>query len=236
MLNLFNLLSNNNRNKREPLSDMSTQLLSQQVFTTDQPNAIVKDFETFIEFLKLHKVEVSANQNAIAPKYLADLNKRLSHPIKVDFQRHNQKSYPYIHGLYLLLRGSAIVQVQLDKKKNILQIDSQILQSWQELNDTEKYFNLLVTWIFYADEDIMSNGRNALREWWHVFHSWKDLPKCDRIITKVNQQVSGSYSDLNSRFLRRLPLLICDEEMEEYELEVCRYKFSRRLARKSFLH
>ena len=175
MFNLFNLFPIDNAPK-EPLSDSSKQLLSQQIFTTNQPNAIVQDFETFIEFLQLHKVEVSANQHAIAPKYLADLNSRLSHPTTIDFQRPSQKSYPYIHGLYLLLRGSAIAQVQLDKKKNILHIDLPLLKSWQELNDTEKYFNLLATWIYYADEDIMSSGRNALREWWHVFNAWRDLP------------------------------------------------------------
>ena len=177
MFNLFNLLPNGNQTKKEPLSDSSRQLLSQQAFTTNQPNAIVQDFETFIEFLQLHKVEVSANQNAIAPKYLADLNNRLSHPTKIDFLRCSQKSYPYIHGLYLLLRSSAIAQVQADKKKNLLIIDPQVLQSWQELNDTEKYFNLLATWIFYADESIMTNDRIALTEWWYVFHSWNNLPK-----------------------------------------------------------
>jgi hypothetical protein len=176
MFNLFNLLSTENPTAKKPLSESSKQLLSQQIFTNAQPNAIVQDFETFIEFLQVHKVEVSTNQNAIAPKYLADINERLSHPTKLDLMRHNQKSYPYIHGLYLVLRSSAIAQVQPDKKKNILKIDPQVLQSWQELNDTEKYFNLLATWIFYADESIMNNERRGLIEWWHVLNAWQYLP------------------------------------------------------------
>ncbi len=177
MFNLFNLLAADTLKAKEPLSDSSRQLLSQQVFSAHQPNAIVQDFETFIEFLKLHKVEVSVNQNAIAPKYLADLNERLSHPTKIDFLRCSQKSYPYIHGLYLLLRSSAIAQVKSDKKKDLLIIEPQVLQSWQELNDTEKYFNLLATWIFYASEGIMDNDNRSFNEWWYVFHCWKDLPK-----------------------------------------------------------
>ncbi|WP_181016093.1 plasmid pRiA4b ORF-3 family protein [Pseudanabaena sp. BC1403] len=178
------------------MSESSKQLLSQQIFTTNQPNAIVQDFEAFIEFLQLHKVEVSAAQNAIAPKYLADINERLSHPTKIDFQRPSQKSYPYIHGLYLLLRSSAIAQVQLDKKKNILRIDPQILQSWQELNDTEKYFNLLATWIFYAHEGIMDNASRSLNDWWYVFNFWKELP------TKGLNFTSSKDED----WLRRLKL------------------------------
>ncbi|TYQ29043.1 plasmid pRiA4b ORF-3 family protein [Pseudanabaena sp. UWO311] len=176
MFNLFNLFPTEIQQEKAPLSESSKQLLSKQVFTTNQPNTIVQDFETFIEFLQLHKVEVSANQNAIAPKYLADINERLSHPTKIDFQRPSQKSYPYIHGLYLLLRSSAIAQVQLDKKKNILRIDPQILQLWQELNDTEKYFNLLATWIFYAHEGIMDNASRSLNDWWYIFNFWNNLP------------------------------------------------------------
>lgn len=174
MFNLFNILSNNAA--KETLSDSSRQLLRQQAFATNQPSPIVQDVETFIEFLQLNKVEVSANQNAIAPKYLAELNSRLSHPITIDFLRTNQKSYPYIFGLYLLLRCSAIAQVQADKKKNILHIDRQVLQSWQQLNDTEKYFNLLATYIFYVDENIVTNDRSSFTDWWYVVHSWKDLP------------------------------------------------------------
>ena len=196
MFNLFNLLPTDNKKEKEPLSDSSRQLLRQQAFTTNQPNAIVQDFEVFIEFLQLHKVEVSANQNAIAPKCLADLNNRLSHPIKIDFQRPSQKSYPYIHGLYLLARGSAIAQVQADKSKSLLIVDPQIFQSWQELNDTEKYFNLLATWIFYASESIMDNDRRALNEWWYVFNYWKELPKQGLIFT----------SSLDEDWLRRLKL------------------------------
>jgi hypothetical protein len=179
MFNLLNFFPTENPKQKEPLSDASKQLLSQQVFTPNQPNAIVQDFETFIEFLQLHKVEVSANQHAIAPKYLADLNSRLSHPITIDFQRPSQKSYPYIHGLYLLLRASAIAQVQLDKKKNLLRIDPQILKSWQGLSAIEKYFNLLATWIYYASEDIMDNSGRALPEYFFVFNGWRQLAKED---------------------------------------------------------
>ena len=175
MFNLFNLLSNNAA--KETLSDSARQLLSQQAFTANQPSSIVQDVETFIEFLQLNKVEVSANQNAIAPKYLAELNSRLSHPVTIDFLRPSQKSYPYIFGLYLLLRCSAIAQVQADKKKNILHIDRQVLQSWQQLNDTEKYFNLLATYIFDVDENMINNQRSSFTDWWYVCHAWKHLPK-----------------------------------------------------------
>ena len=74
MFNLFNLLSSDNPKTKEPLSDLAKQLLSQQTFEPNKPSSIVQDFDAFIEFLQLYKVEVSANQNAIAPKYLVELN------------------------------------------------------------------------------------------------------------------------------------------------------------------
>lgn len=190
---------------QKPLSQSSRKVLSETIFSANQPNAIVQDFETFIEFLQLHKVEVSANQQAIAPKYLADLNSRLSHPVTIDFQRPSQKSYPYIHGLYLLLRGSAIAVVQLDKKKSLLSIDPQVLTSWQRLNAIEKYFNLLATWIYYSSEGIMDNDRRALPEWYFVVSSWGTIAKENLNFTDNSTNNSPNNSKSNE-WLNRLKL------------------------------
>ncbi len=206
MPNLLHLFPINNP-KKKPLSNSSRQLLSQQIFNTNQPNAIVQDFETFIEFLQLHKVEVSANQHAIASKHLADLNSRLSHPITIDFQRPSQKSYPYIHGLYLLLRGSGLSVVQADKKKNLLRVDPQVLTSWQRLNAIEKYFNLLATWIYYASEDIMNNDRRVLPEWFFVFTSWDTIAKENLNFTNNSTNSSKSNDWLNRLKLHNAALL-----------------------------
>ena len=190
---------------QKPVSQSSRKVLSETIFSATQPNAIVQDFETFIEFLQLHKVEVSANQQAIAPKYLADLNSRLSHPVTIDFQRPSQKSYPYIHGLYLLLRGSAIALVQLDKKKNILSVDPQVLTSWQGQNAIEKYFNLLATWIYYSSEGIMDNDRRALPEWYFVVSSWGTIAKENLNFTDNSTNNSPNNSRSNE-WLNRLKL------------------------------
>lgn len=196
MLNLMSLFPKDSHN-REPLSQSVQQLLRQQTFSANQPSPIVQDFEAMIDFLQQHKVEVSANQHVIAPKYLAEINSRLSRPITIDFQRPSQKSYPYIHGLYLLLRASAIAQVQLDKKKNILCIESQVLNSWQGLSAVEKYFNLLATWIYYASEDIMEDTRRDFPEWFFVFNTWDRLLKEDLDFTEGTK---------NNEWLSRLKL------------------------------
>lgn len=190
---------------QKPLSQSSRKVLSETIFSATQPHAIVQDFEAFIDFLQLYEVEVSTNQQAIAPKYLADLNSRLSHPVNIDFQRPSQKSYPNIHGLYLLLRGSAIGVVRLNKKKNILSVDPQVLTSWQGLNAIEKYFNLLATWIYYSSEGIMSNDHRALPEWYFVVSSWDTIAKENLNFTSNSANSSPNNSKSNE-WLNRLKL------------------------------
>jgi len=190
---------------QKPLSQSSRKVLCETTFSATQPNAIVQDFETFIEFLQLYEVEVSTNQQAIAPKYLADLNSRLSHPVAIDFQRPSQKSYPNIHGLYLLLRGSGLGVVRSDKKRNVLSVESQVLTSWQGLNAIEKYFNLLATWIYYSSEGIMSNDRRALPEWYFVVSCWDAIAKENLNFTSNSANNSPNNSKSNE-WLNRLKL------------------------------
>ncbi|MBD2176768.1 plasmid pRiA4b ORF-3 family protein [Pseudanabaena sp. FACHB-1998] len=173
---IYQHLSTESKQKKVSLDLKAIELLTKNQFIPRQVSQIVQDFEVLVDYVLRNKVEVSASQNAIAPKYLKEINSLLSKPISIDLQRPSQKSYPYIHGLYLLLRGSEMGKIQAEKKP-ILQIDQSVLNSWQTLNDTEKYFNLLATWMFYADENIMGDHRGGVNEWWYVFNSWNDLPK-----------------------------------------------------------
>ncbi|MCC5622158.1 hypothetical protein [Nostoc sp. CHAB 5715] len=60
----------------------------------------------------------------------------MSYPIDINLKRPVQKSYPYIHGLYFLLRTSGLSQVITEGKKSKLVLDQKFLQIWQGLNDT----------------------------------------------------------------------------------------------------
>lgn len=173
---IYQHLSNEPSHKKASLDLKAVEMLSSQFSAPSQISRVVQDFEVLVDYVQSRKVEVSASQHAIAPKYLKEINSLLSKPINIDFQRPSQKSYPHIHGLYLLLRASELGKIKLEKKP-VLEIDQLVLNSWQTLNYTEKYFNLLAIWMFYADESIMENHRGVVNDWWYVFDSWKDLPK-----------------------------------------------------------
>ncbi|WP_242046264.1 MULTISPECIES: hypothetical protein [Calothrix] len=105
------------------LSDVQQKLLKETSIDENQPGTILRDFQTLIEFLQPKGVEVSSVNNLLPLKVLSELNLRLSHPIDTKLKRPVQKSYPYINGLYLLLRSSGIGQITSQGKKQFLVLE-----------------------------------------------------------------------------------------------------------------
>ena len=65
-------------------------------------------------------------------------------------KRPQQRSYPYINGLYLLLRTTELVRVDRTGKKARLVPNGEVMASWRGLNPTERYFTLLEAWLVHA--------------------------------------------------------------------------------------
>jgi hypothetical protein len=128
------------------LTEEYQQLLQQLSIDDNSPGTILRDFQTLLDFLHPNGTEVSGIHNLFPLKSLPELNSRLSHPIETNLKRPQQKSYPYINGLYLLLRASGLSQVKHLGKKQTLVLDETVLQSWTKLNPTERYFTLLEAW------------------------------------------------------------------------------------------
>ncbi len=135
--------------------DPYAELLKQQVITEDSPGLILKDFQIFLDFLQGNEVSVSTVNQLLQAKFLPDLNQHLSYPIDIQLQRPIQKSYPYINGLYLLLRLLGITQITQYRRKQTLRVDPAVLEKWRQLNATERYFALLETWLMLANEDVI---------------------------------------------------------------------------------
>ncbi|WP_448267391.1 hypothetical protein [Nostoc sp. DSM 114159] len=125
------------------LTESQQKLLQELSIDENQPGTILHDFQTLIDFLQPNGVEVSSINNLLPLKVLSEVNSQLSYPIETKLKRPVQKSYPYINGLYLLLRSSGIAQIKSQGKKQVLALDAATLQSWSSLNLTERYFNLL---------------------------------------------------------------------------------------------
>ena len=77
---------------------------------------------------------------------IAALDQRLSRPLGLKLKRPQLRSHPYLQGLHLLLRASGLSRVEGSGSKTRLVVDPAVLQQWEVLNPTERYFTLLEAW------------------------------------------------------------------------------------------
>lgn len=167
-------LANMTRKQVQPIPDMSQQaiaILQQQEITQTTPGSILQDFQALLNFIGKEGMAVGGKRNLVPQKSLAQINQQLTEPIQTDLQRPQQKSYPTINGLYLLLRATGMGKILQQGKKPQLVLDPMLLDNWQQMNLTERYFNLLEAWLIIANDEMlgergyMSEGTRCLQYW-----------------------------------------------------------------------
>jgi len=121
-------------------------VLRKQRITETEPGSVLHDFETFISFIASQNVFAGGKNDLLPMNALAELNARMTRPLEIRLKRPMQKSYPNLHGLYLMARASGILRVVRVKPGALLVLDSQAMASWTSLNPAEKYFALLEAW------------------------------------------------------------------------------------------
>jgi hypothetical protein len=147
-------------NKSFPVCTLEqVEILKNQQFSNTQPSTLLKDFNALLDFVGETGIAVSEKTQLLAMNQLADLNQRLSSPLQVKLKRPQQKSYPHINGLYLLLRCSGLANLDGDGKKIKLMLDKNMLAQWYELNPTEQYFFLLQTFYYRANTGIIGEAQ-----------------------------------------------------------------------------
>jgi len=139
----------------EGVSSETINILKQQIIDENQPGTILKDFQMLLDYIGENGIEVSGINSFFPMKLFSEINSRLTHPIFLDLKRPQQKSYPNIHGLYLLLRASGLTRIKREGKKAKLILDTIVLQSWNRLNSCERYFNLLEIWLIWASDETL---------------------------------------------------------------------------------
>jgi hypothetical protein len=83
----------------------------------------LRDFETLLNFVGQQEIKVSGIHQLLPMNLLAELNAQLSKPLRSSLKRPQQKSYPHINGLYLLLRASGLTLIAEERKQPILSLD-----------------------------------------------------------------------------------------------------------------
>lgn len=142
------------------LSSAQENLLRSQVVDDRQPGTVLADFEMLLDFIGTGGIPVGGKYGLLPLAALADLNARLAEPLRVAMKRPVQKSYPVLHGLYLLLRATGLGRVRGAGKDQRLVLDPETLASWQGLNKTERYCTLLEAWLVHAREQMVGRAEN----------------------------------------------------------------------------
>jgi hypothetical protein len=176
----------------EPPSEEMIALLQQQQITEIEPGPILKDFQTILEFVG-DGIPVSGVNHLFPLKALPELNERLSTPIPLDLKRPQMKSYPTIQGLYLLLRSTGLAQITAKGKKPIMVLNPEVLQPWNTLNPTERYFTLLEAWLLHAREEMLGESRSPYDEGSKCIQFFQNPDHIKKTIKDYNAQDIYNY-------------------------------------------
>lgn len=139
-------------------TEKDQEILKNLTITRDFPGTILEDFDTLMTILREHK-PILTPTHQLPINLLEEINNRLKHPVQQLLKRPQQKGYPPIHGLYLLVRASGLVYVDATGKKPILMVDESLYQQWRNLKPTEQYFFLLETWFLRGHPAIIGENR-----------------------------------------------------------------------------
>jgi hypothetical protein len=141
------------------LTDDHKSTLSNIVIDDSSPGSILHDFDALLEHIRKDGIQLTATHR-LSLNSLEELNQLLASPIDVRLKRPQQKSYPPLFGLLLLLRASGLTLVDETGKKPRLILDEALYQKWTDLNPTEKYGTLLEAWLLRGKQEIIGeHGR-----------------------------------------------------------------------------
>lgn len=168
-------------------------LLQQQSITATEPGSILQDFQTLLEAIGEQGLPVSGKLHHLSLKVLGELNNQLSRPIQIDLKRPQQKSYPNLQGLYLLLRATGIVEIATVGKTSYLKRNPNIFASWQALNPTEQYFTLLEAWVIRGDPELLGDRRDLFEKGTRVLRTWPVLMSQRKTYRNYAEQNSLNY-------------------------------------------
>jgi len=130
----------------QPHALQSSSLASQTIDETG-PGSILKDFDTLLGFVE-SGLRSTGKYHLLPMARLFELDELMTRPLRPRLKRPQQKSFPHLNGLYMLLRATQLgVPEGHGKGSGQLTLDSAMHEQWLQLNATERYFNLLEAWL-----------------------------------------------------------------------------------------
>jgi hypothetical protein len=83
-------------------------VLSSRTIDENGPGSILADFEMLLAFVE-EEVPSTGKHHLLPMARLFEIDSRMTKPLRPRLSRPQQKSFPHINGLYLLLRATRLV-------------------------------------------------------------------------------------------------------------------------------
>src|SRR5581483_231347 len=147
------------------------QVLKDQVIDLDRPGTILHDSQVVLDYLGVDGAKAAGKHNLLPMSAIAELDGRLARPLRLQMQRPQLRSHPYLQGLHLLLRASGLSRAHGTGSQARLVLNPEILAQWNQFNPTEKYFTLLTSWFHFASGEMVGEHHRPILlsclEAWH---------------------------------------------------------------------
>ena len=137
------------------IPEKSNEILQNQKIDATQPGTILRDFPTPLAIIGADGLKTTAKYFKLPQGKLSELNERMSRPVKHQLKRPQQRSFPHLHGLFMILRASGIGIAKGSPPNGRLMIDEALVAQWLDMNPTERYFTLLETWLVQTSDEIV---------------------------------------------------------------------------------
>ena len=80
------------------------ELLRKQTIGPDGPGTILRDFESLLDFIGPEGLRTTGKYHFLPLSRLLELDAKMAKPLRPGLSRPQQRSFPHLTGLYLLLR------------------------------------------------------------------------------------------------------------------------------------
>ncbi|TXK46796.1 plasmid pRiA4b ORF-3 family protein [Pontibacter qinzhouensis] len=122
---------------------------------------VIDDFELFLTFLKAKtKVPLTAGNNHLKRTDLARLNQEMHFKAFWAHDKSMQPKYPLLHFFYHVVIQTDLARLYHEKQAASLQLNHAVLEQYEQLTRSEKYFFLLETAWCHLDYEAMEGSRS----------------------------------------------------------------------------
>jgi hypothetical protein len=166
-------------------------------------NVTISDFERFIEFNESEKPILSVKLGVFGKKDCLKLNMLLENKKEVSAPNYNQDQYPAIDLMFSLALFSKLYIRANDEKGKLKLIKTPNIESFQSLNEYEKYVFLLQTyWTKYDFEKKFDRWIN-IAAFYNIIADIANAEEGQRIVKKEEYGLDTMYSE-GASFLHHL--------------------------------